>query len=307
MKTDIATLNCNEAKADAQTDLSARCRNARFATGAVRISATWPLVLLIALQMLAAGCAHVPTVSPAQREGIYEQVGTRFERTVLVKPANTNSPAFLLAPLLVQETRSAEARARIPDVIYWWRTLAISEVGEFEQWNYLWWHPGFGDRPDTAQGVRITVDSEGTPIIWEALWDDSGARVFYVAQSVEETAMAAAPLPHPGRRFWVERTTNETPDIVVARILNDGPEPMGPIPYLKADTHDITTVICRCMEAQADEVVGTALYQLAPLDRNATKQLRRALLPGATRWLPGKPRDPLDRWLRLGATLRAPS
>ena len=110
--------------------------------------------------------------------------------------------------------------------------------------------------------------------------------------------MKEYPAPLPGRRFWVERAVADTPGVVVARILEDGPTPMGPIVYLKSVSRDVSTVICRCMNAQASEVVGTSTYRLATLDDVAVQRLRRHRTPGVNRWLPKMPADDPAQWLR---------
>jgi hypothetical protein len=113
--------------------------------------------------------------------------------------------------------------------------------------------------------------------------------------------MTNYPGPLPERRFWVERSLVDAPDILVARILEDGPEPMGPIVYLRGGSHEIDTVICRCMEAQADEVATMGVYGLATVDDSAVRWLSENGTPDLLRWLPGKAPDDFDSWLRLPA------
>ena len=168
-----------------------------------------------------------------------------------------------------------------------------------EQFNYVWFQTEPNSDLRRPQGVRITFDPDGKPIVWEVLRDDSGARLLFVSQSLEAEAMTNHPAPLPGRRFWVERAVNDDPDVVVARIIDDGPVPMGPILYLDSTSHDVITLICRCMDAQADELVGTGTYGLATLDDAAVRWLARDKTPGIGRWLPGKPADELQNWLRI--------
>jgi hypothetical protein len=147
--------------------------------------------------------------------------------------------------------------------------------------------------------VRITFGEDGRPILWEILRDKSGARILFVSQSLEATAMTNFPAPLPGRRFWVERAVSEDPDTVVARIIDDSATVMGPTLYLESGSHDVGTLICRCMDAQATEVAGVANYRLAALDEAAVRWLARNKTPGITRWLPGNPADDLTLWLRV--------
>jgi hypothetical protein len=257
--------------------------------------------VLMTLVALLAGCATSPRLSPVERTAIQDRANIRFQETVLIKPEESDRPAFRLGPLLLQEVNSADDPADAPYSVYFWRTRARGMGTVLTQFNYLWFH----DREEgeesrkIPQGVRITFTPDGKPILWEVLREPGGVRVFFVSQSLEEYAMTNFPAPYDGRRFWVERSTAETPGVVVARILDDGPEPMGPIIYLAADTQDVATVICRCMDAQAEEVVGMGTYGLALLNDAAVRWLNADPTRDITRWLPGKPPDELDQLLRL--------
>ena len=86
--------------------------------------------------------------------------------------------------------------------------------------------------------------------------------------------------------------------------MTDSPIPMGPIVYLSAGTRAVSTLICRCMPAQAKTLRATTTYDLLPFKAIATNSLlpwptttlnaRPPLWPGDT---PGSPR--LERCLRL--------
>jgi hypothetical protein len=109
------------------------------------------------------------------------------------------------------------------------------------------------------------LNSAGQPVVWEVLTDSSGTEVFFVAQSLETAARAEFGPPLPGRRYAIETSTNSAPNAVVARVIDDGPMPMGPMVYLQAGTRDVSTVICRCMAAQAKKLAGASTYELEPL------------------------------------------
>jgi len=254
--------------------------------------------MLLAVIGLCGGCAGVPHVSRADREAIYRRAGVHFNQTVLIKPDESSRPEFIFSPLLLQEVASTDTPPQAPYALYFWRTGANAGGRVLEQFNYLWFYPGKASDLRTAQGVRITFDPRGEPIVWEILRDPTGARVLFVSQALEAGAMTNHPAPMPGRRFWVERSVEAAPDVVVARVLDDAPAPMGPIVYLDARTHDVATVICRCMDAQADEVVGMGMYGLATLDDAAVRWLAADGTPGIMRWLPGQAPDNLDQWLR---------
>ena len=115
------------------------------------------------------------------------------------------------------------------------------------------------------QGIRITLNSAGQPVIWEVLADSSGAELFFVSQNLEAAAMAEFGKPLPGRRYAIERSVEAAPDVVVARVIDDGPVAMGPIVYLSAGTRAVSTLICRCMPAQARKLLATSTYDLAAI------------------------------------------
>ena len=152
----------------------------------------------------------------------------------------------------------------------------------------------------TVQGIRITLNTNGQPVIWEALADSSGAELIFVAQSLEAAALAEHGQPPPGRRHAIERSTQEAPKVIVARVIDDGPIAMGPIVYLSAGTRDISTIICRCMPAQAKKLLDTSTYELLPLNALTVQSLLTQAKEPATFW-PDVQRgdDRLDRRLRL--------
>jgi hypothetical protein len=178
--------------------------------------------------------------------------------------------------------------------------------------TYIWFYAGEGrQRMDAglrAQGVRITLNSRGQPAIWEVLADTSAARLVFVSRSLEAAAEAEFGKPLPGRRYAIERPVAEAPKVIVPRVIEDGPMAMGPIVYLQAGTHDVSTVICRCMPAQAKALLATSDYRLVPFASAAaqlglmrerlTKQGRAVLWPG------GAQSDHcLEKLLRLPAAL----
>jgi len=256
-------------------------------------------MMLATLSVLLFGCAHTPRLSMATRDAIYERASLHFEQTVLLKPDDSERPEFQLAPLIVQQVLSTNNVLAVPNVLYFWRTFARLGSQPMEQFNYVWFYAKAGDQHKTPQGVRITFGEGGRPILWEILRDDSCARILFVSQTLEATAMTNFPAPLPGRRFWIERAVSEDPDTVVARIIDDSATVMGPTLYLEAGSHEVGTLICRCMDAQATEVAATGNYRLARMDEAAVRWLARNKTPGITRWLPGKPADDLTQWLRV--------
>ncbi len=227
--------------------------------------------LSVGLGLSVAGCApkRAPLTSP-QRSAIYERAGLYLTNVALLKPLEagfTNTLAFKLAPLLIQEL--AESNAAPANLVLYFEESAIAFNGRtHSQVTYHW------TVPDTAasraggvasQSIRITLDSAGAPVIWEVLKDDSGGELFFVAQSLEAEARRAFGPPLPERRFAIERGLDTAPDAIVARVIEDGPVPMGPILHLQARRRNVSTLICRCMPTQAYNLLSTETYELRPV------------------------------------------
>jgi hypothetical protein len=230
--------------------------------------------------------------------GISQRTTNEFAKAIFFKPAEpkTNELAFSLAPLILQEVRPGQEPSSQRD-----RFDALSLSNVFWQIDTVQVHGKPHIRVSYAwrcaqaslQGVRLTLNSAGHPVIWEVLADSSGARIIYVSQSVEAAAAAEFGQPLPGRRYAVERSLAAAPKVVVARVIDDGPVAMGPIVYVGADARDVTTVICRCMPAQAKKLLATTTYDLLPV------QALPAGVPPAF-WPPDPPTiQPSEGLLRL--------
>lgn len=142
---------------------------------------------------------------------------------------------------------------------------------ELDQIVYFWRYPHRSDEPGIAslegRGVRITLGVDGLPLLWEALSTATDTRIIFVSESLEAAAKREFGVPLTGRQYLVERSLEETPNVIVARVLDDGPVPMGPYVYLNAPPERaVTTVLCRCMSSQVNEFVETAYYNLVPLE-----------------------------------------
>ena len=64
-----------------------------------------------------------------------------------------------------------------------------------------------------------------------------------------------------------------TPDVIVVRVIDDGPVPLGPIIYLSAATRQVSALVCRCMPAQARRLLATRTYDLLPFQEASTVSL----------------------------------
>jgi hypothetical protein len=211
-----------------------------------------------------------------------------FPNACFLKPRSNGTDELIIqmAPLIVQEVAHPDQTCHRfgavgdgPPIVYFDRSTVALNGHTYQQVRYVWW---YADDPPSAQGVRITLDSSGFPCIWEVLTDSSDASLIYASRSLENAAETEFGPPLPGRQFAIERDLNERPDIVVPRLIDDAPVPMGPFVYLQNETHDVTTVICRCMPSQADNFVETGYYDLQPLWKSTTPVPHNRADPG---WL----------------------
>jgi hypothetical protein len=155
------------------------------------------------------------------------------------------------------------------------------------------------------QGIRTTLNAAGQPVIWEVLADSSRAKLFFVSQTLETAAVAEFGKPLPGRRYAIERSVEAAPNVIVAQVIDDSPTPMGPIVYLSAGTRQVSTLICRCMPAQARKLLATGTYDLLPFQEASANSLimqARVTLNEREGFWPGDDKS----GKRLGACLRLP-
>jgi len=138
-------------------------------------------------------------------------------------------------------------------------------------------------------GIRITLGTDGFPVVWEVLDSRSGHRILYVSRAAESRARAQFGEPLGGRQFAIERAAEEVPHVILVRILDDGPVPMGP--YLYVDMSDrITSVLCRCNPAQVDKFVEEDTYQILSVteaEEALDINIRPIDLDAALRWPQG--------------------
>ena len=94
--------------------------------------------------------------------------------------------------------------------------------------------------------------------------------------------------------------------MVAARIIDDGPVPMGPYVYLNAPpSRTVTTVLCRCSPSQVEAFIETRYYDLRPLetmDPNNGGLMRWAGTPVYSELLQpvtGKSLDRILRWPKM--------
>lgn len=234
------------------------------------------------LAVLVSGCqraAPIRSLTGVQRDEIQSRVTNHFAQAVMFKPVEGGLEAPLvaqLAPLLIQAILVTNADQLWADrpapekslpLVFVHTNEVVINTNHYAQFSYVWDYaparlPATGP---TSQGVRITLDSHGAPVIWEVCADSTGADVLYVAQSLEVLARAELGPPLPGRRFAVERAAVSNSTTVVANVIADGPVPMGPMLYLQAGSRDVSALICRCMPAQMEQLLAQEDYQLQPV------------------------------------------
>lgn len=269
-------------------------------------------------------------LGPGERTEIYSRATNRFAEAFFYKPnKSTNTDfAFDLAPLLIQEAGAADKASResfgaltLPHrglsldhsrpAIYWAVDSAQISGGVHTRVTYMWCYAIDPSATNHAslplQGVRITFNSAGQPAVWEILGDTSGAELVFVSQSLERAAAAEFGQPLPGRRYSVERGVDKAPRVVVPRVIDDGPMPMGPIVYLRAASHDVSTLICRCMAAQVEKLLDTRAFELAEAEGREAKMLLeevRMRTPNHLAFWPGEAETDhrVERCLRLPRT-----
>ena len=238
----------------------------------------WPRTAAraVLLVLVLCGCATAPrSPSLADRAAVYPRAERSFAAALLLKPQTTlpeDLAPVRLAPLLLLEvgeaTGSRGLGAALP--IVWFREgWALLDGRVHVQVDYRWRVDlgaggALGDEP--RQGIRLTLNTAGEPVLWEVLRDSSRVRVFFAARSLEVEALREFGPALPGRRYALERAVSESPEVVVARVIEDGPVAMGPIVHVSAATGDITSVICRCMAPKVEVLVGQRDYELVPAD-----------------------------------------
>ena len=267
------------------------------------------LIGLLAITLLIGCREEDPAVSvaapaaPDPRTEVMERTVTRFAAAAQLMPGNLQEghlPSSLAPLILVKDRVIGEWGAVGADgalevvaapVIYYGLTRALISGKHRDQYHYHWWHRADADADWRSQGVRITVDGSGLPMVWEVLHDATGQRVLYVSEKLEQAARRRHGEPAAG--YALARDPEELPDVVVARSLTDGPVPMGPWVYLESGAGDVVTLICRCMPSQASGPLERTDYRLVPWN-----ELARLPDPWPQERADAPWNERLDGWLR---------
>lgn len=263
-----------------------------------------------------AGCARNRVLRHGVLEQHLRQRALRFfSRADYFKPnpAGVDEHIKLMAPLIVQEAPAGDLRsggfggvvgmlsappAKVPDTgqplvdpavpVVYYATATVRVAGTVhDQISYVWFYSADGDAL-RVQGVRMTLADDGRALVWQVLADREPVEIVYVSAQLERAALAAFGPAVRERVYAVERPISEVPAVVVARILEDGPEPMGPWVYLQAPDHAVSTLLCRCMPSQVGEFANDAYYDLLPIEELRAHgldldQLQQYLQPARSR------------------------
>ncbi len=225
----------------------------------------------------------------------YKRAWMEFDHAIFYKPDAVNDDADLLselAPLLIEQVRSSNNNTasplRIPHgigvvitdangqlsvdstqpTIYTDAVVTSIKGVPYDQLIYVWWYPRRSAQSVSdllMRGIRITLGKDGFPLVCEVL-DDDEVDILFVTQTLENAANKAFGPKLSGRQFSAERSLTDAPRTVVARLLDDGPVPMGPYVYLLAKSREVSTLSCRCAASQIDRFVDTKYYSMLPLE-----------------------------------------
>lgn len=259
---------------------------------------------IVGAVLSAVGCGAVfasPAIAAQTPRSLYDGGAVMFEQAYLVKPReHTNlGLAFVLAPLIVQEGSS---NSLLSSRVYF-EPAKVELNGRTHEQMVYWWFCGTG-KSNVVQGVRVTLNTNGAPAIYESIAPVGSLSQIFVTQPVETAARTEYGAVLPGRRHAVERSLRDAPRVVVSRVIDEPAVVMGPIVYLEAETQSVATLICRCMDSQAKSVAGQGFYELVPADFSGK-------VPAATRpeaAVPhGLPKDFLNQTDRLSRSLRLPA
>jgi hypothetical protein len=259
--------------------------------------------VLVAPLLWTPACAASAPTEPTKRDRLVENAARRFGRAVLYKPREGigHDVDQTFVPLIVEQADNESAAAKpAPKTLY--SAVSSVELGgeQFDQVTFAWTYNGERSDPQSVcgrlRGVRITIDNDGYPLIWEALSDGTDRLPVFVAESLEQEAKTTFGEPQSGARVALEQKPRPAAEAVIVGTVEQGPVPMGPYVYLSsAPQRTITTILCRCSPSQVDEFIATAEYDLQPLKAlehkcpDLLKRLQSSRLETMLRWPRGKP------------------
>ena len=218
------------------------------------------LSIVVALLLIVTGCRDGNAPHEVDLQAVYDRTDRDFESGVLFRPddATEGDPAHTFAPLLIVENGGSGS---VPPEVTHERTT--------DGWSYRWVDSATG----VAQGIHATLGDDGFPVAYEILRDSSGVRLLFVDTLLEQRAAEQFGPPLPGRRFSVERSLEDAPDVAVGAVFEPGTTPLGPFVYLWSETSDVNVVLCRCMAPRVFDIVDSIAYTLKPHDASDWRPL----------------------------------
>ena len=222
----------------------------------------------------------------AEHQRLRERTTMKFTCAAFLSPLHdaTAGRGVWMAPLLLQEIRCGEAPtfpkfgavtasesnqyAIDENRLTVYTTARRIRIGgrRYRQDTYVWFYPpAEAEEPLRYRGFRQTLGRKGFPVIREVISSETTERIFFVSKSLERAAARQFGPPFPGRRFSVEPRCWEQHNVIVARVLADGAQPMGPFIYLDNVSLAIPNLKCRCEPSQIGEFTLSRHYQLVSL------------------------------------------
>ncbi len=205
----------------------------------------------------------------------------RFAKGVLFKPSmEVAADDVWMAPLIVSEVQdgsdgpipapfgtliAGEAnQARIDcaqPAVYSFTDMVELGGSLYPRAAHLWFYESSPSATIALSCVEVVSNEDAEPVLWhvfDSLRSDKDA--VYVAKSVEQEAEREHGARLDGAALSVELPNNSSP-VIVPRLLDDGPEPMGPMVYVAAEPHHVAAVACRCMGSQVEEILDARFYR----------------------------------------------
>lgn len=247
-----------------------------------RSAERWSAIVAVAITITA-----IPTCPAAEDAHPWrDRAEQSIDRAVFYKPdpACASADVIGMSPLIVMARTSPSdgrsqrpprltsvrvANAKLvpgddpPSVFVVTRDVDIRGV-IVRQWTFVWWTlPGDGGDP-VLTVLRMTLDPRNRPMTWEAVDPRRATVGVFIARSLEQAA-ASTSGQGPRTRAPALQRGQPDPPIELARVLADGPVPMGPMVY-GDDRGAVYSVACRCMPSQVRHITGNVYYHLRQLD-----------------------------------------
>jgi len=250
--------------------------------------------LLSAILVFNLGCTHLNTAKSSEKAAIssasnrIEEAAYRdFHGGFIYRPLPISEledePNLKLAPLLLWECYQLQADLKpqffkltldptTSQVVWEESGIPVVYMDEEsldaggEAWtvrNYVF-RVGFDGKDPESQALRIWHAPNQMPVLWEILQKATSFHLVYLSEDWEMRIRSIQTGSPGGNQIQAVDLSAWPYEILVPRLLSDGPIPMGPWVYMGAGTVQIEALLCRCMESQLLPPVETFDYQLIP-------------------------------------------